>query len=223
MPRVGSDRGQIGLDQMGSDSTNSDWIDSARLDPDRGRLGPVGIGSDQLGSHRPRFHLGSRYLRAHDIRYPHPSHHGHRTPEKAGGEKMVNRIRWPHDEVFVSRGVCGHARLPTATGFSNEGQIRVGHEGGGKQSGVRYPWCLRLGLGCIEVRRGKSWAIAAVSRPPTTAYARAGMSLACFRHKVALRATISHWLSSLASAWHFTWAATSSCPNTATRAESIIY
>ena len=28
------------------------------------------------------------------------------------------------------------------------------------------------------------------------------MPLACSRHRVALRATISHWLSSLASAWY---------------------
>ena len=66
MPRVGSDRGQIGLDQMGSDWTDLDWIDLTQMEI---RLDEMG--SDQIGSDRLRFPLDCRYLRVRDVRYPH--------------------------------------------------------------------------------------------------------------------------------------------------------
>ena len=148
MPRVGSDRGQIGLDRMGSDWTNSDWIDSAQFDPDRGRLGSAGIGSEQLGSHRPRFHLGSRYLRARDIRYPRPNHHGHRTPEKAEKKwRIVSDGCMVKCSIAVALAIRWRSRpkcheLRRRQKIISRGQIRVGHDEGASHSDVRYSWRL---------------------------------------------------------------------------------
>ena len=116
MPRVGSDRGQIGLDQLGSDWTDLDWIDLTQMEI---RLDEMG--SDQMGSDRLRFPLDCRYLRVRDVRYPHPSHHGHRTPEKAEKRwRTVSDGRMMKCSLAVVYAVTLASQLPRASNTSKD-------------------------------------------------------------------------------------------------------
>ena len=188
MPRVGSDRVQIGLGPMGSDRTDLEWIDLAQME-----IRLDAMGSDQIGADRLRFPLDSRYLRVRHVRYPHPSDHGHRTPEKA-------KKRWR----IVSDGHM--VGLQTRRRIFSKGQIRVGHDGGTIRPSMSMVLAFGAGLRSDEVKHGQPFKEqnGLLSCPLRLRHTH---GIVHCRHKVALRATISYWLRSLcsrrrASAWY---------------------